>query len=122
MSNVLQLSEISRHRLSGGAPELPDLRRVGTFALDTETNDAGLRADRGSSWAWAMAMLLASALHGAPAARCCGQYIPLRHPDTDNFDPAQVYRWVKDMVASPARIVTMNGVYDFGWMGAEAAS
>ena len=32
--------------------ELPDLRRVGIVALDTETRDAGLRADRGSSWPW----------------------------------------------------------------------
>jgi len=32
--------------------ELPDLRRVDTIAIDTETNDAGLRADRGSSWPW----------------------------------------------------------------------
>ena len=30
--------------------ELPDLRRVGIVALDTETNDEGLRAGRGSSW------------------------------------------------------------------------
>ena len=29
--------------------ELPDLRRVGIIALDTETNDEGLRADRGSA-------------------------------------------------------------------------
>ena len=32
--------------------ELPDLRRVGIIALDTETNDDGLRADRGSGWPW----------------------------------------------------------------------
>ena len=32
--------------------ELPDLRRVGIVALDTETNDDGLRADRGSAWPW----------------------------------------------------------------------
>ena len=32
--------------------ELPDLRRVGIVALDTETQDEGLRADRGSSWPW----------------------------------------------------------------------
>ena len=32
--------------------ELPDLRRVGIVALDTETNDEGLRADRGSAWPW----------------------------------------------------------------------
>jgi len=32
--------------------ELPDLRRVGIAALDTEENDEGLRADRGSGWPW----------------------------------------------------------------------
>ena len=32
--------------------ELPDLRRVGLIAIDTETNDEGLRADRGSAWPW----------------------------------------------------------------------
>ena len=32
--------------------ELPDLRRVGIIAIDTETNDEGLHADRGSSWPW----------------------------------------------------------------------
>ena len=33
--------------------ELPDLRRVGIVALDTETrDDEGLHADRGSSWPW----------------------------------------------------------------------
>ena len=30
--------------------ELPDLRRAGIIALDTETNDDGLLADRGSGW------------------------------------------------------------------------
>ena len=46
-------------------------------------------------------------------------YIPLRHPDTDNFDPDRVYRWLKDLVASDVRIVTHNGIYDFGWLRAE---
>ena len=33
---------------------LPDLRRVddNIVAIDTETNDEGLRAGRGSGWAW----------------------------------------------------------------------
>jgi hypothetical protein len=30
--------------------ELPDLRRAGVIALDTETKDAGLLAKRGSAW------------------------------------------------------------------------
>ena len=38
--------------------ELPDLRRVGIVALDTETNDEGLRADRGSALAVARRLYL----------------------------------------------------------------
>ena len=40
--------------MSGWQPPsaLPDLRRAGIIALDTETNDDGLRADRGSGWPW----------------------------------------------------------------------
>jgi hypothetical protein len=30
--------------------QLPDLRRVGIVALDSETNDKRLRADMGSGW------------------------------------------------------------------------
>ena len=52
-------------------------------------------------------------------ARCIPIYVPLRHPDTDNFDPDQVYRWVKDTVAPASRIITHNGVYDFGWLRTE---
>ena len=46
-------------------------------------------------------------------------YIPMRHPDTNNFDPAQVYGWLTDLIASGVRIVTHNGIYDFGWLRAE---
>ena len=46
-------------------------------------------------------------------------YIPMRHPDSDNFDPAVVYRWLKDLVASGVRIVTLNGIYDWGWLRAD---
>ena len=49
-------------------------------------------------------------------------YVPMRHPDTDNFDPAAVYRWLKDLVASGVRIVTLNGIYDWGWLRTNGAS
>ena len=42
--------------------ELPDLRRAGVVALDTETRDDRLRADKGSGWATARAMFVVSAL------------------------------------------------------------
>jgi DNA polymerase I-like protein with 3'-5' exonuclease and polymerase domains len=47
-------------------------------------------------------------------------YFPIRHPDSANFDPAQLFQWLRDLVASDARIVTQNGLYDWGWLGAEA--
>jgi DNA polymerase I-like protein with 3'-5' exonuclease and polymerase domains len=47
-------------------------------------------------------------------------YFPIRHPDSDNFDCDQVFAWLRDLVASDVRIVTQNGLYDFGWLRAEA--
>jgi hypothetical protein len=32
--------------------ELPDLRRAGIIAIDTEENDEGLRVGRSSAWLW----------------------------------------------------------------------
>ena len=66
---------------------LPDLRRVGIVALDTETNDEGLRADRGPAWPWHGGYVCGVnvAWRGRRHSRI---YFPLRHPDTDNFDPA----------------------------------
>jgi DNA polymerase-1 len=47
-------------------------------------------------------------------------YFPLRHPDSDNFDPAQLFQWLRDLIASDVRIVTQNGLYDWGWLRTEA--
>ena len=99
--------------------ELPDLRRVGIVALDTEENDEGLRADRGSGWPWRGGHVCRHQRRLARGRRVHPIYIPFRHPDTDNFDPDRVFRWVKDLVASDVRIVTHNGIYDFGWLRAE---
>ena len=99
--------------------ELPDLRRVGIVALDTETKDEGLRADRGSAWPWRGGHVAGISIAWRADGEIHAIYIPLRHPDTDNFDPDRVYRWLKDLVASGVRIVTHNGIYDFGWLRAE---
>ena len=96
--------------------ELPDLRRVGIVAIDTETRDAGLQADRGSSWPWGDGYVCGISVAWREGGAMRSAYFPLRHPDTDNFDPAQVYRWLKDLIATGVRFVTMNGLYDFGWL------
>ena len=41
-------------------------------------------------------MSAASASPGAEGGEIRAIYIPMRHPDSENFDPAQVYRWLKD--------------------------
>ena len=49
-----------------------------------------------------------------------GLYFPIRHPDTKTSIPAQIYAWLRDHVAADVRIVTQNGLYDWGWLRAEA--
>ena len=79
-------------------------------------SDAGLRADRGSSWPWGDGYVCGIALAWREGGEIRSLYVPMRHPDTQNFDPAAVYRWLKDQIASGVRIVTLNGIYDWGWL------
>jgi DNA polymerase I-like protein with 3'-5' exonuclease and polymerase domains len=98
---------------------LPDLRRVGIVALDTETDDAGLRADRGSAWPWHGGHVCGVGIAYRADGGIRSQYFPIRHPETNNFDPAQVFQWLKDLVASDIRFITQNGLYDWGWLSAD---
>ena len=62
--------------------ELPDLRRVGIIAIDTETNDEGLRADRGSAWPWRGGWICGISVAWREGGEIRAIYIPMRHPDT----------------------------------------
>src|SRR5262245_1105114 len=96
--------------------ELPDLRRAEIIALDTETNDEGLRADLGSAWPWHGGYVCGISIAYRADGEIRAHYFPLRHPDSQNFDPEQVYQWLRDHIASDVRIVTQNGLYDWGWL------
>jgi DNA polymerase-1 len=100
--------------------ELPDLRRTGIIALDTETSDEGLRADLGPGWPWHGGYVcgVSVAYHADGGIRA--HYFPLRHPDSENFDPEQVFQWLRDHTDSNVRFVTQNGLYDWGWLRTEA--
>ena len=100
--------------------ELPDLRRVDIVALDIETNDEGLRDDRGSAWPWRGGHVCGISVAYRVDGNIRAHYFPIRHPDSENFDPAQVYGWLKDLIASDVRFVTQNGIYDWGWLRADA--
>src|SRR5262245_59178699 len=100
-------------------PALPDLRRVGILALDTETNDEGLRLKHGPGWPWQGGYVTGISLAWRADGSVHTTYIPLRHPDSANFDRAQVIRWLRDLIASGVRIITKNGLYDWGWLWAD---
>jgi DNA polymerase I-like protein with 3'-5' exonuclease and polymerase domains len=100
--------------------ELPDLRRVGIIALDTETRDDRLRADMGSGWPFRSGHLCGISIAYRAEGEIRAHYFPLRHPDTENFAPEQLYQWVRDHVAADVRFVTQNGLYDWGWLRTEA--
>jgi DNA polymerase I-like protein with 3'-5' exonuclease and polymerase domains len=95
--------------------ELPDLRGVGLIALDTEERDDRLNAGLGPGWPVHQGHVsgLSVAWRESGIQKC---YLPIRHPDTQNFDPDQVYRWLRDHIAAGLRFVTQNGLYDWGWM------
>jgi DNA polymerase I-like protein with 3'-5' exonuclease and polymerase domains len=99
--------------------ELPDLRHAGIIALDTETHDAALAADRGSGWATHQGHLCGISVAYRADGALCSLYIPIRHPDTENFAAEQVYAWLKDLIAADVRFVTQNGLYDWGWLRTE---
>jgi DNA polymerase I-like protein with 3'-5' exonuclease and polymerase domains len=100
--------------------ELPDLRRVGIIGLDTETKDDRLRDGLDSGWPFRAGHLCGVSVAYRADNQVRGLYFPIRHPDTENFDPERVYQWVRDHIAAGVRFVTQNGLYDWGWLRAEA--
>ena len=100
--------------------ELLDLRRVGVAAIDIETKDGGLAAGRGSAWPWGDGYICGISVAYRADGEIRAHYLPIRHPDTNNFDPEQVFQWVRDHVAADVRFITQNGLYDWGWLRAEA--
>ena len=99
--------------------ELPDLRRIGVAAIDTETNDEGLRADRGSAWPWRGGYICGISLAWRDETGIRGNYFPLRHPNSENFERENVARWLKDHTAAGVKFTTQNGIYDWGWLGTD---
>jgi DNA polymerase I-like protein with 3'-5' exonuclease and polymerase domains len=74
----------------------------------------------GSGWPFRDGHICGISVAYRAGADIRAHYLPLRHPDSDNFDSALVYRWLHDLITSGLRIVTQNGLYDYGWLRAEA--
>ena len=95
--------------------ELPDLRRVKRIALDTEGRDSGLSAGRGPGWAIGAGHITGYSMAWDGGA----DYYPVRDPDTDNFEPENVARWVEDHRKAGVEFIFQNSNFDIGWMTRE---
>lgn len=98
--------------------ELPDLRRIEEKGIDTETNDEGLRSGRGPGWVYGAGYVCGVGVAWKEGKNIRKVYVPIRHPDTDNFPKENVARWLKDITAK-GKIVFQNAPYDLGWMNVD---
>jgi DNA polymerase I-like protein with 3'-5' exonuclease and polymerase domains len=98
--------------------ELPALTGVEEIGLDTETVDQGLADGRGPGWAFKHGHVAGVGIAWRQGAEVHKIYIPVQHPDTDNFPKAQVAAWLTDITQSK-RVVMFNAGYDIGWLKAD---
>jgi DNA polymerase I-like protein with 3'-5' exonuclease and polymerase domains len=97
--------------------ELPDLRQFDEIAIDTETRDNGLASGYGPGWAFRNGYISGVSVAYDRAGEETAFYIPLNHPDTDNFARDSVAAWLK--AHSHLRCIFHNGPYDLGWFRAD---
>ncbi len=98
---------------------LPDLRRMDLLAVDTEEKDDGLAQGRGPGWAYGAGHIAGLSAAWRENGEIKKFYAPIRHPDSDNFDPDQVKRWYLDHVKAGVRMVFQHAPYDVGWTNRE---
>jgi DNA polymerase I-like protein with 3'-5' exonuclease and polymerase domains len=93
---------------------LPDLRQYDEIAIDTEERDNGLASGHGPGWAFRSGYIAGiSVSYGVPGNEQAF-YIPLNHPDTDNFSKDSAAAWLRSH--SHLRWIFHNGPYDLGWL------
>jgi DNA polymerase I-like protein with 3'-5' exonuclease and polymerase domains len=96
---------------------LPDLRNHKRIALDRETKDDGMNRGRGPGWAFGRAWghILGTSIAWHEGDKVRSAYLPVRHPDTQCFDPEQIKQWEIDHQKAGVRFVCQNSSYDIGF-------
>lgn len=102
--------------------ELPDLRRMPLVALDRETRDDGLARGRGPGWVYKAGYTAGMSVAWREGAALRRAYFPMRHPDSECFDPVRVQEWENDHYRAGVPFVFHNAPYDLGWARAEAGT
>lgn len=98
--------------------ELPDLRRVGEIGLDTENKDDGLAQGRGPGWVYKAGHVCGVGVSWRQGRELKKIYVPVRHPETNNFPKDNVARWLTD-ITKTNRVIFQNAPYDIGWLGSD---
>lgn len=98
--------------------ELPPLTGVKEFALDTEDWDEGLQHGRGPGWVYRAGYLAGVSVSYREGQDVRSLYVPIRHPETENFPKEQVARWLREISRS-RRVIFFNAGFDIGWMIAD---
>lgn len=98
--------------------ELPDIK-PDDLGLDTENKDDGLASGRGPGWVYGAGRVLGVGASWREGKTLRKAYFPISHPDTENFDKAQVASWLKTITKRAKRIVFQNAPYDIGWLEAD---
>lgn len=93
----------------------PDLSTAELISVDTETHDPGLAQDK------APAVRSGGFITGvAIAVDGWKGYFPIRHKDSNNFDPQQVFDWLKvELTRSNQPKVFANAIYDLDYLAEE---
>ena len=66
-----------------------------------------------------MAMSAAYPSPGVMKTAFAAILFPLRHPDSENFERENVTCWLNDHIAAGVKFITLNGLYDWGWLWAD---
>jgi len=96
--------------------EFPDLTKHKTIAIDLETRDDGLGANKGPGWATNDGYVVGIAV----AAGDFHGYFPIRHANGPNLDLKMTLGWLQEQMDTPGITkVCHNAPYDIGWLMAE---
>jgi len=94
---------------------IPDLRGLSQISLDTENHDAGLSKGKGPGWATGDGFVCGISIAWR-AEEIHSIYLPIKHPETECFDPKQVGQWIKDHAKAGVKFIFHNATYDVGWI------
>lgn len=101
------------------AARLPDVPRGLDVAIDTETRDDGLAQERGPGWVTKSGWVAGFSVAWRAGGAVHKIYVPVRHPDTENFDPGEAFRWLQAVIDAARTVVFHHQQYDEGWLSTE---